>query len=155
VLSLKKENIISGALIVLLGIYVYWTSSGFGLKGLSPDPLGPAFYPKMLGIGFIVLGLLLIILSTRIKEEATLKERFFNSGNMKILIIIGLGILYYLTLLKIGFIIATALFIIAIMIVTGERLWWKIGLTSLFVSFGLFFLFSKILKIMLPLGFGL
>jgi putative tricarboxylic transport membrane protein len=153
--SLKKENIISGALIVLLGIYIYWTSSGFGLKGLSPDPLGPVFFPKMLGAGFIGLGLLLILLSIRTKEKAESKESFFNSGNMKILILIGLGIFYYLTLLKIGFILATALFIIAVMLVTGERLWWKIGLSSILVSFGLFFLFSKLLKIMLPLGFGL
>ena len=160
---MKKENLVSGALVVLFGIYVFWTATNFGLKGLSPDPLGPAFFPKVLGIGLIGLGLLLMLIAIQKNEEVVEEEQekqeqkgqFLTKGNTKILLIIALGILYVYLLLKIGFVLDTLIFILAVMFITGERLWWKIAVSSLTISFGLFFLFKYVLKVMLPLGFGL
>ena len=151
---MKAANLVAGIFTVVFGIAVYWLTLGFATQGLSPDPLGPTFFPRALGIGFVVLGLILVIAALRQKGGEKRTEPILSRGNLRMLAVIGLCALYYLFMDDIGFILATILFVAAVMVITGERTWWKMGVSALAVSLILYFLFREILKVMLPIGFG-
>jgi putative tricarboxylic transport membrane protein len=103
----------------------------------------------------IVLGLVLFGRAVKQKDNQKRTEPLLSGGNKKILAVIGLGFLYVLFMEKIGFILATILFILAVMAVTGERNWRTVVISSLGVSLVLYLLFKEVLQVMLPTGFGL
>ncbi|WP_157812097.1 tripartite tricarboxylate transporter TctB family protein [Alteribacter populi] len=147
-------NLITGILSTLAGIVIYWTANGFGL-GNSSDSLGPSFYPKLLAISFVILGLILVWMSFRNKEveqekDQEEKKSFFHKGNLRVLMVIGTGIFYIIMMDLLGFIITTILLVILLMTITGERLWWKMGVTSVIVAFSLYLIFRNLLNVLLP-----
>lgn len=152
---MNKADSIAGIITVIGGVLIYWFANGYGLRGLNPDPLGPSVFPKMLGAGLAALGFLLILMNIRKKaKETNEKQSFFNRANIRILMMIGTGIFYIFAFELLGFLVTTILFIIAIMMITGERGWRKLGITSVAVSISLYFIFKELLNVLLPLGFG-
>lgn len=156
---MNKANPISGILTITVGALISWISNSYGLSGLAPDPMGPAFYPKLLGAVLIALGLLLIWKAIRTKEgnkeEEEKKPGILHSGNLRMILVIASGIMYIIVFEPLGFLLTTALFIISVMIISGERVWRKLGITSITVTISLYLIFKEILDVLLPAGFGL
>jgi putative tricarboxylic transport membrane protein len=150
-----KENTIAGLISVIAGLSVYWASEGFGIRGLAPDPLGPSVYPKMLGAGLVILGVILILMAVRSKDDQKKKDTLFSGASLRILSLIIAGALYIVLFERLGFILSTILFIFAIMNITGESRWQKSVTVSVIIPLCLYIIFNKLLNVLLPLGFGL
>lgn len=155
---MNKNNIIFGSISVLGGSIIFWIANGFVVKA-GLDPLGPSFYPKMLGVLLIVLGVTLILQNKKTNtEEQELEEEkeetgFWNPGNKRVIGLVGISIAYLFVLESLGFILTNILFIIGIMFINNERKIVKILIASTLTSFVLYLVFKKILGVLLP-SFG-
>jgi len=151
-----KENAISGIVCILAGAVIYWISGGFGLRGLSPDPLGPSVYPKLVGTGLVILGAILFVMAARSKDaEPKKKASLQGQGGGRIIALVFAGVAYIIIFERLGFIITTMLFIIAIMFITGERKWKRSFSAAVIIPLCLYLVFKELLNVLLPLGFGL
>ncbi|MBL4918067.1 tripartite tricarboxylate transporter TctB family protein [Szabonella alba] len=54
---MQLSDALSGALFILLGLFMIWTASGF--PAFSGQPYGASLLPTLLGCGFIIAGVLL------------------------------------------------------------------------------------------------
>jgi putative tricarboxylic transport membrane protein len=154
VLNLDKQNSITGVLVVIFGTLIIWVANGYGLRGLSPDPLGPSVYPKALGAALVVLGVILTVVSFKNRRKPEEENKpFLQSGGKRVLAILAAGLIYAVVLETIGYIICTVALILVIMIVTGERNKKKLAITSVSISIGLYFAFTELFMVLLPSGF--
>ncbi|GAA0469494.1 tripartite tricarboxylate transporter TctB family protein [Alkalibacillus silvisoli] len=156
---MNKGTFIASLIVIGIGVWLFWGSGSLGQTSTGQDPLGPAFYPRLLAGSFIVLGSILLfqqvfkqmnMASQKVEDEEDEPEYMSFKNKMTIISIILLGVVYIFVLDSIGFILATTLYIVALMLILHERTWWKIGLTSVTVSVVLYLLFSGVLNVLLP-----
>lgn len=152
---MNKENILFGCGSALGGIIIIWISNGFVVKA-GLDPLGPSFYPIMLGTFLIILGLILFLQKKRTKtdeqeiESEEKETRFWNPGNKRVIGLIGVCVAYLFVLEIIGFILTNILFIMGIMLINSERKIVKIVIAATVTSVALYIVFHKGLGVLLP-----
>lgn len=132
------------ALAAVLGIGYFW--SALAMPDISiGDPLGPSAFPLLLGALMALLGGSLLVKPAR-----------EGSGSMGISVSTGalallLG-LYGYGIPRLGYPLATFLFLGLASRLLGERSWLWGLLLSVGISSGVFLLFTTILDIPLPLG---
>jgi putative tricarboxylic transport membrane protein len=154
VLNLDKQNTIIGVLVAIFGIWIIWVANGYGLRGLSPDSLGPSAYPKALGAAFVVLGVILTVVSFKNRLETEEENKpFLQSGGKRVLAILVTGLFYTFLLETVGYMICTVALILVIMLVTGERNKKKMAIISVSITIGLYFAFKELFMVLLPSGF--
>lgn len=56
---MQLSDALSGALFILLGVFMVWTASGF--PAFQGQPYGASLLPTLLGIGFVIAGGLLCL----------------------------------------------------------------------------------------------
>jgi hypothetical protein len=117
--------------------------------------LGPAYWPKSLLICLMGLSILVAIDIFRQRKKTDLEEKKtapFDSGKMRLLLAMGFIALYLILMQVFGFIILTPFFLVAFMLLLGEKskIWMlgvPIGLTILIV-----WVFTKAMYVPLPRG---
>lgn len=161
------------AFLALAGFILYDTSSfpHFITGGLGRAP-GPDLFPRVLAISLIVCSLILLYLELRrvferrraalrstedpLKESTSRKSLWIKTiksrSFMNFVIFTILSIMYIQTLGILGFVFATVPFLLLITMLLGVRLL-QGGAFALVFTLAVFFFFTKILKVMLPLGF--
>jgi hypothetical protein len=116
--------------------------------------LNPALYPKIVAILIICLSLFLIFTSFKAKSEGDGEEEKEGSGSepnkTKPLFLLLLLILYFIGLMKIGFLIPTIILIALAMRLLDIRNYYKIGGYALVISLIIYFVFNNLLQIPLP-----
>lgn len=150
---MKKPNIISAAVGIAISLYVIFTSITFPEDHVMK--IGPGFFPLLLAILFLIFSIILIlkeILSKKSKEEFD-KFSFKDPGIIRSLITLGALIVYIILLPYLGFIIDTIILLVFLMLLMKYKKYLIIGVTSVGVSFAVFFIFEKLLNITLPMGF--
>ncbi len=158
-----KANLPIGIVSILLGLY--YAISAFQLPRASMgDPMAPVYYPMVLGVGMICMG---IVLSIRgYKEVAIAKQSASQSEsadqdkkadsrdkNFWILILgaVILGIVYTLVFTTVGFLISTALFMFALFtLVNGFNNWLKHVIIAVVFSVSVWFIFQNLFMLNLP-----
>jgi uncharacterized membrane protein len=148
---LKGQLVFSGLifLVSLILFGVTWTFRG------QDAEMGPTFWPRFLLVCLIVLsGMVSVGMIRKIAKEKAWGESLMTMDRGRVRFFAAIAIIIaYLFLLKIlGFIIATPLFMIAFMLLLGEKSkGWIIG-----VSFGMtaviVVLFTKAMYVPLPRG---
>lgn len=154
ILPFLGQDKITGALIFIGALFLYYRSAHFAIA--FHDPLGPAFFPRIICIGLMCLSLLLIVSGFRSKEKG-------NSNEKQIILykrILGslLIIILYLLALEnnLGYIISTSIFLFFYMLIFQEYLKIKIKLVCKYALFSLlttlviYYLFDVILDLMVP-----
>jgi len=123
---------------------------------------GPGFFPFWLALIGIVLSLALFVSIWRESppaadgpaEEARILPHGW--GAMRCFAIIGLLAAVTVAMEFVGFRIAMLVFNAALVIALGERRWWLIALFATLGSFGVYYVFTTWLDVLLPTGqFGI
>ena len=163
---------ILGTVCLLLGAAMAWASRSYAAE-ISYEPVGPRAFPLLLAAIFALIGAWLLVTGGRrvakpaAAPKATLAEPLPASGaaeaataivpaapanNLVAVAMCAVAVLVYGALFQpLGFVLATTLMAVPVCKAFGGTL--KGGLLGgLGLGFGLFFLFDKVLDVILPTG---
>lgn len=148
---MKKADIVSGILVLLIAVYVFVETAKFPQDVVLL--LGPAFFPRLVAAGLVVLSIALII--TALAGRSLPQEPdfdFAHGGVRRALVALGTVAAYTLLLPTLGFILDSFLLLLVMMRFLGLRTYPKILLVSAAVTVAIFLVFHTFLKIALPTG---
>ena len=151
-----KGDLVFSILIFIGSLFLFWVTFGFDEgTALQGAQMGPSFWPRFL-LGTILLMSAIVSVGTirRMGREKAWGEQFMSldRGKVRFFTAIGLSIAYFLLLPVIGFIASTPPFMIAFMLLLGEKskgwiLGVAVGMTAIIVI-----LFTKAMYVPLPRG---
>jgi len=152
---LKGDIIIN---VILIFTYIYLFVETFKFEALSVyGKLGPAYWPR-----FLLSCLICFSIGTIIETVFKMRKRYradesfvLDRGKIKLFTAIALIVSYFILMKVVGFIIVTPVFMIAFMVLLGEKSkpWMfsvSIGITAVIII-----LFMKAMYVPLPRGIGI
>lgn len=145
---MKKELLtdrIAGIVLLIIAIWYVWEGSKL-VPFMIADNLGPSRFPVILGSLLIILSILLILRPEPINEWPAEQGAWIKMG-----LIIASILIYAQLIVPLGFLVSTALVMIALALVFGGPPF-KVVLSCTAFSIFIFFLFSNVLKLGLPTG---
>lgn len=145
---MKKGNIISSIICILIGLFILFESKDFP-QGATGVP-GPAFFPRILA--YFVIGLsVLLIINTFIKRDDR-KITLLDKDSIKVYVTIGFLLAYLILLNFLGFIIATPIFLFSLIFFYIRKNILKNAIIAVLVTFLIYGVFSSLLAVPLPQG---
>ncbi|MCB1647039.1 MAG: tripartite tricarboxylate transporter TctB family protein [Pseudomonadales bacterium] len=128
---------IGGMMFLVLGLTYGWFIADIPLDFFSEqEPFNARSMPWGIAAATVVVALLLIVFPA--KQEAGIPWKALNWKPALLLVLAMSG--YGLTLEYLGFIGATALFLVVGILILGERRYWQIGCIAISVAVGFYFL---------------
>jgi len=157
--AVLKGELIFSVLIFIGALFLYWVTGSFGTGTvLQGSQMGPTFWPRLLlGAMILLSGSVSVGLIRRIAREKAWGEALMtmDRGKVRFFAAIGLGVAYLFLLPILGFIAVTPVFMIAFMVLLGEKSkGWIIGV-SIAMTAVIVVLFTKAMYVPLPRGAGL
>jgi putative tricarboxylic transport membrane protein len=149
---MKKSDLMGGGIFVCLGIFILiWT---LGFPTLDKGHPGPALFPRILAALFIFFGGIVFYRGWKdgetgeeSDEEASLPQNYFNP--IFVLILVGM----YIGLSPVlGFYISSTL-VLFLMMLKLQVPYLRGIMISVFLTLFVNFMFSKLLRVPLPIGF--
>lgn len=157
---MRQGRLVATGAMLAFCLFALWQSLLLSLTDrLGP---GPGFFPFWLALIGIVLSLALFVSIWRESppaaggpaEEARILPHGW--GAMRCFAIIGLLAAVTVAMELVGFRLAMLVFNAALVIALGERRWWLIALFAALGSFGVYYVFTTWLDVLLPTGqFGI
>ena len=156
---------ILGALCVVLGAAMAWFARGYAAE-ISYEPVGPRAFPLLLAAILALVGAWMFIRggpraatapapvppATGAAEAATAVQVAAPRGNLAAVALCAGAVLVYGALFQtLGFVLATTLMAVPVGKAFGGD-WKKCLLGGLVMGVGFFFLFDKLLDVILPTG---
>ena len=154
-----KGELVFSLLIFVGALFLYWVTLGFsGASVMQGGQMGPSFWPRFL-LGAILLfsGVVSLGIIRKIAKEKAWGESLMtlDRGKVRFFVAIGLSVAYLILLPVLGFIAITPVFMIAFMVLLGEKSWgWIIGVSMAMTAI-IVILFTKAMYVPLPRGVGL
>jgi hypothetical protein len=147
-------DIIMSLSILVVSCYLYYVATQLRVFRAYQE-VGPDFWPKIILICLIVLSAALtvshIIEWRKSREEVSEREEGWKRVSIAVFLAVG-----YVYLLKpVGFIVASPLFIIGMMLLILPERKKMIPFTILGIMAIIYIIFSKLLFVPLPKGFGI
>ena len=146
---MNKKEIGLGAASVGFGAWMYWMATQMKAKA--------AFWPKLVAWGIIMIGALIVLheILTFRKNGNTPAEKKNDKPKSKprydrVLMILGLLIVWYFAFTMFSYTISTALLMIGISYVLGYRKWKIMILTAVITSLSLYLAFSQLFNVRFP-----
>lgn len=146
---MNKKEIGLGAASVGFGAWMYWMATQMKAKA--------AFWPKLVAWGIIMIGALIVLheILTFRKNGNTPAEKKNDKPKSKprydrVLMILGLLIVWYFAFTMFSYTISTALLMIGISYVLGYRKWKIMILTAVITSLTLYLAFSQLFNVRFP-----
>jgi len=147
----KKANSILAVALIVFGIGYAYLTLQLPKRNL-PNTLSSSFMPWVLVISLELLAILLL-LKNSIKGTDELGDVHVTGKESVGIITITVIVFAYVKVMKyFGFLISTPLFIAGLMVLSGSRKWKEIILVSIIASFGIYFFFYKLFRVVLPPG---
>jgi len=156
--KLAAADLIMGILLVIFGGVVVWSSLNMKIYKTFLD--APGFFPFILGIIFIGLGILMILSSMKRKgyEQLTQGIKKFNAFNLlqsvqfkRVIILIALMVFYIFVLVdRIHFTIATTIYLFLTLYYLKSTSLLKIIIISIATAFLISTFFTEFFEIPLP-----
>jgi len=155
---INREHIV-GLTCIAIAIAVLCITPTFPKGQEGANLTGPAFFPNVLAIAFIILGILQIIDGSKpqkqpkeTKPDDEVARTQTRKARMKPAIeFIALLIAFILLFEPLGFIVSTLLFLFLLMLLLGLK-WWKSLLYSGVYTIVIYLLFAKLFTVGLPAG---
>ena len=150
---MRQGRLIATGAMLVLCLFAIWQSLLLPLTDrLGP---GPGFFPFWLAL--IGTGLAIALLVSTFREAADPADdetRILphGPGATRWLAIVGLLAAVTLTMDHVGFRLAMLVFNAALVIVLGDRRWWVIAVFAFLGSFGVYYVFTTWLDVLLPVG---
>lgn len=153
----SKKNILAAISFLILGILIL--SESFKIRLLKfGSTLGGDFFPKILSVGLIILSSIWLILSAyQFAKERRKQEKVTSKFTLtRVILFMIIFVIYIVVLRWFGFTIPTIALALANYLLLKDRFRYKdlfIGTGySILATFLIWFLFTKILGLMLPVG---
>lgn len=160
--SLRKADVIFSIVLIILGVYIIKEALKMPVTGLPGTVeqefyLAPGFFPVVVAVILIIMGLALLINGIRsggkiLKDDLIRFIKMFRSETaIKSIIITILIIIYTIVLLgRIPFFWATFIFLASSMFFLKATSWWRIILISGIGSLLITYCFGTLARIPLP-----
>lgn len=143
---MKRDDLLAGSLLALVGMGV--VIGAIRLHIGTPLQPQPGFFPLLGGGALTILAAILLFQAAL--GRSTGSHAFGKVGPPAVMVA---GMAVYVAILEpVGYVPATILIVVVILRVLGVRSWPTVGLTSLLLSVGTYFLFARLLGIDLPAG---
>lgn len=149
---MRFTDTLSGLLTAAFGLAVAGYASTF--PPMPGQPVGPGLFPALVGIGFVLFGLMLAVSGLRAGERPavaldawTRRRRTVLSG----LAVPGALAFYVLVVDRLGFLLTSVVFLAALFGVFGANRRWM-GPVAVAVTLALHYGFQSLLRVPLPWG---
>jgi len=154
---MRQGRLIATGAMLVLCLFAIWQSLLLPLTDrLGP---GPGFFPFWLALIGTALAIALLVSTFReAADPADDETRILphGPGATRWLAIVGLLAAVTLTMEYVGFRLSMLVFNAALVIALGDRRWWVIAVFAFLGSFGVYYVFTTWLDVLLPVGqFGL
>lgn len=151
------DRIIFVCTLLLAGVY-FWATAQIPSLELG-DPLGPKAFPRMLGIGLLLAAAMLLAEMIRDRRKAAVTDPGQSSGAWKwqphdwvVVAVAAWTALYVLAFEPLGYMLASALYLLALMAYFNRRRWLMNILTSVIFVVLSYVAFTKLLGVTLARG---
>ncbi len=148
--TLRSADLATGVFMTLLGIVTL--SQSCQIKGQAGERLSPATLPILIGFMILAAGIMQFYAGWRYKGEEKIIAWPDDFGRKRVLISIGLMIVYLALLEPLGFVLSTLVFITAGVWYLGKYHWWVAPLTGLLSALVVLLVFIDFLGLSFPLG---
>ncbi len=149
------KDVISAGFFIGIGLFYFIYSWEYGIGPL--DNPGPGFFPRIIGLIFIVINSLQLLLSLRKRTEknrlSTLLQDLQVRGIILAGMMVGIVITYLIVLDTVGFLIASPLLVFSLAWVMGGRNWMANLVLGVVSSGVIYWLFWTIMRVPIPAGF--
>jgi putative tricarboxylic transport membrane protein len=151
--GMRQGRLIATGAMLAFCLFALWQSLLLSLTDrLGP---GPGFFPFWLAL--IGTALALALLFTTFREPADpagdeVRILPYGPGGLRWLAVVGSLAAVTIAMELIGFRLSMLIFNAALVIALGERRWWAIGVFAFVGSFGVYYVFTKWLDVVLPTG---
>lgn len=155
---MRQGRLIATGAMLAFCLFALWQSLLLSLTDrLGP---GPGFFPFWLALIGIVLAVALLITTAREPRDPTTRNVLGDEthilphgpGALRWLAIVALLAAATVAMAVVGFRISMLVFNAALVIALGERRWWAIALFAVLGSFGVYYVFTTWLDVLLPTG---
>ena len=146
----NRTDIIESVLLTLVGIGV--VIEAIRLQVGTPLMPQPGFFPLIGGSLIVGLSLIFLVRAWMARGDASKQSREAFGELQRPLILVVSMCVYTAILEWLGYILPTLMITALILRVLGVTSWKELGLASLGISVGTYFLFGRILGIELPAG---
>ena len=146
------DRVILAFTVIIAAAYFYATTLIPSLE--IGDPLGPKAFPRLLGIALLLAAVMLAreIWWSKEREPEVPASQLFDPVIIRILLcVVAWMAVYYAIFNRLGFIVATTIFLLGLMAWFNRGKWLTNVLTASLFSVGIYFLFVK-LDVNLPKG---
>ena len=144
-----------GALLLFISLLAYFIIIPEQVGGEIQRGVAPTFFPRLsaVWVGFFSLLILIRSLLSVEKNPHTMPSPIETRAGRKGAILTILGSILYLVLCSlVSYIVSTLLILVLLTWTLGERRWYLIILATLVTTFGIYFLFGKVMSVQLPEG---
>ena len=148
---MKKANIVSS--IIGMGLSVTFFVITLGFRQFRNVPIGPEFFPRWLTIGLFLCSAALFIKSIRAPSSRSPTLSLFDKGIQRMIIAVAITVAYAFSWIYLGFLVSTPLGLFGFMFLLGFRKYRLMIIYSFSATLVIFFLFSYVLNIRMPMGF--
>ncbi len=148
--SITRRDAIAGAILFVIGVTYGLLTVDLPNRSLPNTP-GPAFFPRLITVGLIVLSMALLVQSVVRGGGDSQYVRSDRSAS-KSLLALTLFLVYLILLPYAGFLAASVPFFAALMWLYGKRNLLVLALASIVIPVGLFYIFRLGFQILLPTG---
>lgn len=148
------RNKLTGIVALIIGVIYHFATRSLPVSAVD-DPIGPKAFPLLVSYGLMLVGLLLVLKKEQLTEKN--KAVIFNLTTEKDLIkrVVSTcvaGLVFGFILEPVGYLIATFLFMTALMfIANGRRTAYNLLVASIF-AVSTYVLFFIMLEVSLPRG---
>ena len=151
---MKKANYFVAVVFVLLSAFVFLQISGFQQTLIADDYVGAAFFPELLAWGTIGLAVLLVRLNygDKFREDSRTLSDLFPKEILTALEGLAILCVYVLLLEPLGFILATIVLNIALLLLFRVRNLITLTVFPVSISLLVYLVFCKALVVPLPEG---
>lgn len=145
---MRRADLLTG--IGLLALAALYFQQSFAITvGFAADRLGPTFFPRLLALSLGGCALALIARALRGRSDPTP----LPAVRLPLLLgTLGLTAAYTLLLAPLGYLLATPLYVAALVLLLGYRRRAGVAGTALGVTVVLYLVFARALKVLVPMG---
>jgi putative tricarboxylic transport membrane protein len=147
------DRVIFVCTLILAGIYFYATEQLPSLE--IGDPLGPKAFPRLLGIVLVITALMLLLEIIRARKKPVTPPANTQRVDMRVYLVVAGVVIwtfgYFLIFERLGFMIATSIFLLGLMSYFHRGKWISNVLSAFGFAIGAYFLF-KVLGVQLAPG---
>ena len=133
--------------LLLVSLIGYYLARVFESWFMTDNGLGAGFFPKLV---CIILGILSVLMFIKSFKDKNIYK--FSKDNKNTFIIIGLCVVYLFLMEKIGYLLATIIFSISVIMTLDRKNIIMSIVFSIIFPIGIYYLFSKVFNVSLPTG---